>query len=170
MKKIRDILEQIVELWETPRIPATQIDEPPENQVPLKCEVRRRNEPIPIEGECPHDLREMWSNFEDIFLFADDRRTIWGLHFLSYEASTAATFEFSSEIYTQFKVGDVIVGMFLGDLDRLLVRCDRNADDFGYVLVVLRDGLRKEWFTIASSLEEFFHKYSKAEGAKYWES
>lgn len=169
MNQITGILEELGTQWSTPKVPFTQMHEPPENQVPLKCEVRRRNKPVHIGNDFPLDLREMWTNFDDVILFADNRMTIWGLHLLSYDASAAATQDFSSEIYTQFDAGDVIVGRFFGDLDRLLVRCDRSANDFGNVVVVLRDGLRKEWYTIASSLEEFLTKYAKAEGDKYWE-
>lgn len=169
MKTITETLEHLALQWSAPRVPSCQVAEPLESQVPLKCEVLRRKTPIAIHGDFPGDLVEMWSAFEESFLFFDSRKTIWGLHLLSHEASANATKAFSQEAYTQFIPGDVIIGEFLGDLDRLLVRCDSKTPDYGHIIAVLPDGLRCEWFQIADSLFDFMSNYEKLEGEKFWE-
>jgi hypothetical protein len=50
-----------------------------------------------------------------------------------------------------------------------LLRCDRNAADYGSVLIVADIGPRSEWDTAAPSLEEFLVGFMDAHGDKYWE-
>ncbi len=64
--------------------------------------------------------------------------------------------------------GDVFVGKFIGDQDRLLVRCKSDQPDFGQVLVALPIDPRPLWPVVAESLGEFLMKYVEASGDKYW--
>ncbi len=64
--------------------------------------------------------------------------------------------------------GDMIVGEFLGDTDKLLVRCDPQCDDFGSVSVTLPIDRRPDWPHLWQSLSDFIEVFVERGGKKYW--
>jgi hypothetical protein len=62
-----------------------------------------------------------------------------------------------------------VLGEFLGDAQRLVVRCSSSAEDFGRVYIALPIDPRSEWESPAGSLAEFFALYLDVQGDKFWE-
>lgn len=64
---------------------------------------------------------------------------------------------------------DLIIGEFLGDQVRLVIRCDLREDDFGSVLVELEIDPRKDWPTVGINPPDFLEQFVNASGDKFWE-
>jgi hypothetical protein len=60
-----------------------------------------------------------------------------------------------------------VVGEFLGDTDKLLVRCNPLTDDYGSVLVALPIDRRKQW-PVWLSLAQFVEDFAEHDGEKCW--
>lgn len=71
--------------------------------------------------------------------------------------------------WRDWREGDLFVGQFLGDADRLLVRCNPSAPDFGSVLIALPIDPRRDWPIVGASLVEFLSRYLTVAGDKFWE-
>jgi hypothetical protein len=119
---------------------------------------------------CPSDLIDLWLTTQSATLFQDVEYGQWGLDLLSPGRSVAATIDFRSKRTKDFLDGDCVVGVFLGDSDLLLVRCDPLQKDYGSVLVALPIDQRQEWYQVATSLSDFLAGYIAARGGKFWEA
>lgn len=119
---------------------------------------------------CPSDLIDLWRTTQSATLFQDVEYGQWGLDLLSPGRSVAATIDFRSKRTKDFIDGDCVVGVFLGDSDLLLVRCDPLQKDYGSVLVALPIDQRQEWYHVATSLSDFLAGYIAARGGKFWEA
>ena len=69
----------------------------------------------------------------------------------------------------EFRAGDVLVGEFLGDLERVLLRCEHDSHDFGSVMIVAELDPRQDWFKPSRSILDFLEQFVAAEGEKFWE-
>jgi hypothetical protein len=65
-----------------------------------------------------------------------------------------------------FEAGDVVVAEFLGDSQLVVVRSDREAGDFGRVLIALPIDPRSEWRVVSDSILDFIARV--AESPEYW--
>ncbi len=117
----------------------------------------------------PGKLAEFWRHASGARLFEDTEYGQWGLVLLSPDEAVRETEEFRKDRARDYVDGDLIVGLFLGDQDLLLVRCDPEVEDFERVLVALPLDTRIDWYEAAPNLSVFLEKYERAEGAKYWE-
>jgi hypothetical protein len=61
----------------------------------------------------------------------------------------------------------LIFARFGGDFEHGLIRSDKNAADYGRIVIVAEMGPRSEWSTAAHSLEEFLIGFMDAHGRKY---
>jgi len=119
---------------------------------------------------CPSDLIDLWRTTQSATLFQDVEYGQWGLDLLSPGRSVAATIDFRSKRTKDFLDGDCVVGVFLGDCDFILVRCDPLQKEYGSVLVALPIDQRQEWYHVATSLSDFLAGYIAARGGKFWEA
>ena len=119
--------------------------------------------------EVSESLAEFWRNSDGARLFEDREYGQWGLVLLSPSLAAERSRQLQDERPREYREGDLVVGEFLGDSDLLLVRCDRKAEDFGSVLVVLPLDPRHDWFQVSSDFESFLVDYERAQGAKFWE-
>jgi hypothetical protein len=62
-----------------------------------------------------------------------------------------------------------MIGEFLGDQERVIVRCKRESEDFGSVMIVAEIDPRKDWFVPATSVLEFLERFVSEAGEKFWE-
>jgi hypothetical protein len=69
----------------------------------------------------------------------------------------------------EYEGGDLVIGEFLGDAERLVVRCSPSAEDYGRVYIALPIDPRVEWESPAASLSAFLALYLDAHGDKFWE-
>lgn len=64
---------------------------------------------------------------------------------------------------------DLIIGEFFGDSDLVVLRCDKNSDDYGNVVILLPLDERKDWYFLDENFESFLVNFCNNEGVKYWE-
>jgi hypothetical protein len=123
-----------------------------------------------ILPHCPQDLADFWANARTAQLFEDEVYGQWGLEILDPEQAIDATREFYDDRGRDFAKGDLVVGRFLGDSDRLIIRSDPSSDDFGSVFIALPIDPRTEWYRVADSFGNFLDSFVKSGGDKYWET
>ena len=111
----------------------------------------------------------MWSISQECHLFLDEDYGQWGLHVLSPYDAENETNLFGQERLGDVEPGDLVIGVFVGDTDVLLIRCNPNAEDFGNLLVATPLDRRADWPIVASSLLDFLKSYAMTEGGKFWE-
>lgn len=123
-----------------------------------------------LKEDIPADLIELWSQFEQIRLFEDFEYGQWGLLLWGEEEALRNQGAERGLLINreEYKVGDVIVGKFLGDQDRVLVRCDPTTKDYGAVEIVLPIDKRADWPQSWPSLSDFLVSYIGHNGEKYW--
>ncbi|THF85437.1 hypothetical protein E7T09_15835 [Deinococcus sp. KSM4-11] len=85
----------------------------------------------------PAALHNFWLLAASARLFEDMQYGQWGLVIHDPCAARHATDAYQLARYDDARAGDLVVGMFLGDCDLLIVRPDPKADDEGQVLVAL---------------------------------
>jgi hypothetical protein len=134
----------------------------------VRCGMELRTRAAPVDPRTPPDLAELWRAVNEARLFEDADHGQWGLVLLSSEESARETGAFRRARARDRINGDRVVGLFLGDQDRLIVRVDPKADDYGHVLVALPLDRRADWYRPARSLESFVRSFIEAGGAKYW--
>jgi hypothetical protein len=116
----------------------------------------------------PDQLIELWSRVGSCRLFEDTRYGQWGLCILDPMAALESTRTFRDERPRNYKIGDLIVGTFLGDADLVLVRCDPSDPDFGRVLIALPIDPRSEWPCAGEGVSDFIGNFLDAGGRKFW--
>jgi hypothetical protein len=119
-------------------------------------------------GHCPPDLKEFWRLTRSAKLFVDITTGQWGIEILSPDEAATETNEYHRVRARDALKGDLIVGRFLGDSQLLLVRCDKEAYDFGSVIVVGPIDRRVDWGFVAASLQEFLNRYIDTRGEMFW--
>lgn len=117
----------------------------------------------------PEDFKEFIKNSDGAVLFKDKMYGQWGLKILSLNDAERETTNFHSDRNLDAKKGDVIIGSFIGDSDSLLMRCDLDSHDFGWILAVSAIDPRDEWEIVSKSFKDFFARYLNVQGDKYWE-
>jgi hypothetical protein len=129
--------------------------------------------------EIPSELAELWNACGGLVLYEDDLYGQWGLVIFPptdeaiFPPSESTFFNLNREFHEDkaewILPGDLILGRFWGDRERPMIRCDKNAADYGSIFIVAEMDERPDWYKAASSLEEFLVKFMDAKGAKYWE-
>ncbi|MFN9342229.1 MAG: hypothetical protein ACK6A8_17215 [Planctomycetota bacterium] len=122
-----------------------------------------------VPHNTPVDLEIFWKNYKSARLFEDRQFGQWGLEILDPSESRLATSEYDLDRERDRRFGDRVIGRFFGDSEVLLIRCDPSAPDYGCIIVALPLDSRKDWPLVGNSFSEFFERYAKGEGAKFWE-
>jgi hypothetical protein len=130
-----------------------------------KAEIERR---LGLE-EIPLPLSTLWDQCGGLVLFEDDVYQQSGLRVLSPRDVTAKNEEYRAERCDQMLPGDLVFAEFCGDLRLVLLRTDKEATDYGSVMVVSAIDPRQLWYTPAHSLEEFLSRFIDAHGDDYWD-
>jgi hypothetical protein len=120
------------------------------------------------EAPLPAELVEAWSASRESRLFEDMDYGQWGLVLLSPSASAERTAQVRAQRPGAYRPDDVVIGVFLADLE-LLVMAPSEAGD-RKILIALPLDDRRDWYPAAPSLAQFLEKYLGSLGAKYWES
>jgi hypothetical protein len=144
--------------------------------LPLRCSIVP---PVPwnrtelektLSLTLPPQLAGLWEKTSGLRLFEDIKYGQWGLHL--WGPSDTVRMHPVELTYHPPEVMlrcDLFVGRFLGDADRLVLRCDRDLKDFGSVQVAVEIEPRREWPMVGHSLAEFLDRYVKGAGEKFWE-
>jgi hypothetical protein len=131
-----------------------------------RCDVERT-----LGFEIPPDLATLWDSCGGLILHEDNKFCQWGLVVLA--PTEPQFFALNNEYHKDWGgsvlPGDLVIGRFWGDGERPLIRCDKNAADYGSITIVAEMDPRSNWYKAARSLEEFLVGFMDAHGAKYWE-
>jgi hypothetical protein len=118
----------------------------------------------------PEELVSLWESVSSIRLFEDTTHGQRGLLVWSpSEVLRRNPEERRAYRGPEFRDGDLIIGEFRGDLERVLVRCDQESDDFGRVIIVAELDQRNDWCVPAASVLEFLEGFVASYGQKFWE-
>ena len=117
----------------------------------------------------PNELNEFFKQSNGAYLFQDATYGQWGLHLLDLHLIQRITAEFFENRYDDALTGDRIIGEFLGDGEKLLVRLDPSIADFGTIIIVCPISPRNEWQIIETNFYDFIINYFQNNGEKYWE-
>lgn len=165
-ESIHELLTRLEREWAEPR-QTTHHGKP--TLLPLSVRLERAIEAPAVAVSAPPDVMEFWSLFKGARLFEDLQFSQWGLVLVPPERAQVLTHQLRLDRARDVLPGDLVIGEFLGDSELLLVRADREAADYGSVLVVLPLDRRKDWFRVGSSLTDFLRSYAADAGAKFWE-
>ena len=124
-----------------------------------------------LKAEIPPELATFWDTCGGVVLYEDNLHGQWGLILLGPHDPklTQINEEYHEDKADRILPGDLLFARFLGDRERGLIRCDKNAPDYGSVVIVTEMGPREEWDLAAPSIEEFILRFMEAHGEKYWE-
>lgn len=174
MESVENLITRMREIWATP---ASAIHRGEECPFKLRCdfesgpaassEISELADRLQIE--VPPDILNFWSVCNSALLFEDVKYGQWGLNIMSPADSMAATNCYQKERPNDALAGDLIIGKFLGDSDLLLLRSNKNCEDYSSVMIVLPMDHRKDWAVPAKSLNAFIEMYELNHGDKYWE-
>ena len=117
----------------------------------------------------PEDLQDLWQKCNGLHLFEDKTYGQSGLIIWSPQkvAEKQKNLRRNSD---EFQDGVLIIGEFLGDSDLLIVRCDRNSNDYGQVIIALPIDHCSDWYYLPYPLPEFLQKFINSQGEKFWEA
>jgi hypothetical protein len=117
----------------------------------------------------PSDVLTLWSLTGGLDLFKDVEYGQWGLHVGSPAEALAETAAMCQERDDEdIAKGDLAVGTFYGDLQRVIVRCDPDVGVFGSVRVALPLRARNEWPQVGTSLADFLSRFMESGGDQFW--
>lgn len=121
--------------------------------------------------ELPNELAELWDACGGMLLYGDDLWVPWGLLVCSpTEESLVRQNNRYQKVYDEWVAfGDLVIAALQSIGEPVLMRCDKDAEDYGSIIVVVPGDERFVWYKAASSLEEFLTRYMDARGNKYWE-
>lgn len=141
--------------------------EDPDGGFPLGCRVVdlvAGTEMRSVPG-VPREMRELWAECSEAYLFEDVTYGQWGLHLLSPQQAVERT-EMMRSLYPDVGITptDLAIGEFLGDLDILFVRPSGDDELTVSVLEPLAG-----WEHLAFGLAEFLNRWYDSPGKKYWE-
>ena len=123
-----------------------------------------------VTRDVPSDVLAFWTQANGADLFIDGTYGQWGLQILSNSSAEKETESFLATRSKDARPGDLVLGKFYGDSDLLIIRSLKEARDFGEVIVAMPCDSRQNWPVVARSFKEFLSKFTKSNGAKYWEA
>lgn len=167
MSNLMKLLEEATVNWATPKY-AT--GENADNSCKLSCVVLYNTTP-PLHNfsfALPEELNNYLDLVSEAKLFLDVEYGQWGLHLLPILEVVNLTYEEIKDRPKDFKTTDVVIGRFIGDLDLLVIDCEKGSN-YGSVLVALPLDNRAEWYKVGNSIDIFFSEYLQKEGKKFWE-
>jgi hypothetical protein len=147
----------------------------PTHYLPLADLICRVNDPIAWDRneierelglEIPEDLTTLWKTCGGMLLYQEPQG---GLIVLSPLEAVAKQREYRRERESDARPGDLIFAEFYADLRLVLIRSDKNANDYGTIMIVAEMDERPDWYTPARTLEEFLIRYMDAHGDDYWD-
>lgn len=123
-----------------------------------------------LNVKLPDDLVGLWEIASEIRLYDDVNYGQWGC--ILWSPAQIVDRHHHSLGWRgpdDFRPGDLIIGEFRGETDRVVLRCDAAEPDFGSVVIALGMDPRKDWPYVASSLAEFVKKFLADPDEKYWD-
>lgn len=163
--RIEDIIVRLDNDWKEPRSAVHRGESCP---FPLRCHIEL-GPATGVYAPIPAELAEFWKTCSGARLFEDAEYGQWGLVLYSPSEARTSTETFKAERGEDYRLGDLVIGEFLGDSDLLIVRTDASAGDYGTVEVVLPVDPRTDSYKFDEGFASFLERYRVEEGAKYWE-
>ncbi len=169
MVKVSEILTKMKNHWHAPK---SAIHRGAEIPFKLRCSFKpgiEENELSSLGVSPPHDLKDFLLMSDGAVLFKDDIYGQWGLEIYSLRKMIQMTDCYFKVGAADYLEGDLLVGEFIGDSDKLLIRCNLQSEDYGAVVVVSAIDPRDEWDVVAEDFGHFLNDLMLCQGDKYWE-
>jgi hypothetical protein len=117
----------------------------------------------------PSDLTALWQYASRLHIYEETNFGQWGL--IIWNPSETLQNNQSNSILSTYELanGDLIIGEFKGDLEKIVIRCDENNNDRGAITIASSIDPRNEWLTVARSLTSFLNAFIENPDNKYWE-
>lgn len=121
--------------------------------------------PEALPADAPPELRHLWQKASLVEVHRDMTYGQWGcvLHGPAWAADARQVWQGLYCGEDQLRLGEWLVGEFLGDSDRLFVQPD------GGVVIARPIEHRPAWPRVAGSLAEFLARFFERPEEKYWE-
>lgn len=117
-----------------------------------------------LDVRVPTELSELWGVASSMRLFETAER---GLMIASPDEALVRTQAERWMSPDDIQQGDLLVGEFQGEAQKVIVRCDPSQEDYGHVLIVETPSSRMR---AAPDLHSFLERYVEAQGDKYWQA
>lgn len=117
------------------------------------------------DGAVPDEVRELWLTSRSARLLVEETYGASGLEILSPANSATSTSEWFGE-REDMREGDVLVGRFLGDADRLVFA----PSESGRRRLLVADPIdyRDNWYGAARTIAGFLIRYHESCGDAFW--
>lgn len=135
---------------------------------PIKWDINHIMDSLHVD--IPEDLQNLWQCASKLYIAEDMTYGQWGL--LVWSPQETIYHNRSSSFYAEEELlnGDILIGEFRGDSDKVIIRCDNTKDDFGSIVIAVPIDGREKWDVVASSLSEFLLRFLESPlDKKYWE-
>jgi len=110
----------------------------------------------------PADLIRFWRISESAQLFKDVYEG-GGLQILSPKLCVI-------ESQGRAEPNELVIGLFLGELDFLIMNCDAGSKGFGEITIGNDRRDRSKWPKVAATFFDFLSMYSTTYGEKFWDN
>lgn len=173
MHTAREIDELLTEIRAAPSVKVTYIGD---RAMVLKCSLSRprrfdrKHIETALNVQLPNALLNLWKETAELRLFEDINFGQWGLVIWPAGKLIKKNRQVVSDRPDEYRLGDLVIGEFLGDGELAVLRCDPTSSDYGAVLISLPIYPRQDWYVAADSLVAFLKRFVSVQGKKYWES
>lgn len=116
----------------------------------------------------PEDLQSLWHYVSQLYIAQDMTYGQWGLFIWSPDETLENNQNDPRYNYYHLMRGEIIIGNLIGDSDIVIMRCDKNQDDFGAIILAEAIVDREEYEIVASSLSEFLERFLQSPHKKFW--
>jgi hypothetical protein len=167
MRSIDKIISILKEDWASAKIAIHRGEEIP---FELLCEIPEGIVAVDKFEGLPSGVIELLKASNGPSLFIDDKYGQWGLNFYELEKIAPETEKFKKVRKENSDEYDLVIAGFIGDSDKVIVRNNPEASDYGTIIISNPIDVRADWcIPVADSLNSFLEKYLDEEGDKYWE-
>jgi hypothetical protein len=122
-----------------------------------------------LELKLPPDVKYFWETLGGARLFEDIKYGQWGLVLTPpWQILEQHQYRVATRDTNDVRKGDLVFGDFLGDADKLVIRCDDNESDYGAIIVSTPIDHRDKWFVVGATLGDFLSRYIECKGEMFW--
>lgn len=116
----------------------------------------------------PQELDLFWAEVEEVFIKVEQNYGQDGFKTISPNRIVDVNQFYQRDRPNTFRKGDLVVGIFKGLQDLLLMRCDPNSNDFGDIVIRLPIDPSHKWPTVGHSLVDFCDQYIQRSKVPFW--
>ena len=121
-----------------------------------------------LKVQIPEYLHILWKYASNVYICEEINYGQWGL--VLWNPIEVLHNNQGDPRFTAYHLekGEIIIGEFKGDLDVVIIRCDKNQEDFGKIIIAEGMAPREEYEIVTKSLLEFLEKFMNDPTKKFW--